>query len=73
MLIATLRVNKTSVKFFHHMKPHTDMSTPNSHGLHTVLTVISTNIEGLTALKASVVLVLVSGTSTNAANTAASV
>ena len=50
-LVVTLLINKTSVKFFHHIKPHTIMSTLNSQGLPTELTVISANIEGLTAVK----------------------
>ena len=33
------------------------MSTPNSHGLPTALTVVSANIEGLTAVKASMLSV----------------
>ena len=35
------------LQFFHHIKPHTNMSTPNSQGLSTAMTVISANIEGL--------------------------
>ena len=34
------------------------MSTPNSQGLHTALTVIAANIEGLTAVKASMLSVI---------------
>ena len=34
------------------------MSTPNSQGLPTALTVISANIEGLTAVKASILSVM---------------
>ena len=44
--------------FFHHIKPHTNMSTPNSQGLPTTLTAISKNIEGLTAVKASMLSVM---------------
>ena len=46
------------LQFFHHIKPHTNMSTPYSQGLPTALTVISANIEGLTVVEASMLSVM---------------
>ena len=52
------RHQSSLLQFFHHIKPHTNMSTPNSQGLPTALTVISANIEGLPSGKASMLSVM---------------